>query len=260
MTPKHAAEKEEKNQMLMVVDYSYSLSTRSLSRSGGHADNRDQRRSAKSVLQSLGMGKQYRDSASGSALYSQVKYILQKWVIVLNIRPNDQLQHITTTSQEVWDIHKEYSLHISSDNGIPYLTGEITYIATLLIGGEFILFTCAIRYTSFGFQGRLQSCNATEVCNQSNSLQKWVVVLTIWCAWLPQLQHSYFVTTTSQDVCRKSIRNDVCVSQVTMILSVIIPYLTEEIMFHISIKTGYNITEVTTNTLVKTTTPFFAVN
>ena len=47
-----------------------------------------------------------------------------------------------------------------------------------------------------------------------------------------------FVTTTSQDVvCKISIRNDVCVSQITMMLPVIILHLTEEIiiiMFHIS--------------------------
>ena len=71
------------------------------------------------------------------------------------------------------------------------------------------------------------------------------------------------VTTTSQEVCRIFIRNDVCVSQVTIILPVnqIIPHLREEIMSHrfgIPTKTG-SATKVTTHTLVKTTTSFFAV-
>ena len=35
---------------------------------------------------------------------------------------------------------------------------------------------------------------------------------------LPRLQHTIFVTTTSQEVCRMSIRNDVCISQVIMLL------------------------------------------
>ena len=38
----------------------------------------------------------------------------------------------------------------------------------------------------------------------------------------------FLVTTTSQEVCRISMSNDVCVSQVTMIFIVILPYLTEE--------------------------------
>ena len=75
MTPKHAAEKEEKKSNAygrgLAIDFPLH-STRSLSCSGGHAANRDQR-SARSVLHSLGMGKQYRDSASGSTLYSQIK-------------------------------------------------------------------------------------------------------------------------------------------------------------------------------------------
>ena len=44
-----------------------------------------------------------------------------------------------------------------------------------------------------------------------------------------------FVTTISQEMCRLSIRNDFYVPLLTMTLSMIIPYLSKEIMFHIYI-------------------------
>ena len=60
-------------------------------------------------------------------------------------------------------------------------------------------------------------------------------------------------------MCRISIRNDFCVSQVTMILPVIIPYFSEEIMFHISLE--YQLRQVIVQLQwphrhVKTTTSF----
>ena len=72
------------------------------------------------------------------------------------------------------------------------------------------------------------------------SLQKMSGCSIHKCAWLPQLQHSFFVTTTSQEVCRISIRNDVCVFQVTMILPVKIFILQRKSCFTYLLNTGYS--------------------
>ena len=56
-------------------------------------------------------------------------------------------------------------------------------------------------------------------------------------------------------MCRISVRNYVCIPQDT---PVIIPYLTEEIMFHISIKTG-SATEVTHTPTGQNDQLFFAI-
>ena len=57
----------------------------------------------------------------------------------------------------------------------------------------------------------------------------------------PLQQYSFIMTSTCREVCRISTRNYVCVSEVTVILLVIIPYLTEEITY-VYITTLYSTT------------------
>ena len=52
--------------------------------------------------------------------------------------------------------------------------------------------------TVFATNGRGNGPNVSKITYAEEdgkyySCKKWVVVLTIWCAWLPQLQHSYFL-------------------------------------------------------------------
>ena len=62
----------------------------------------------------------------------------------------------------------------------------------------------------------------SHYCESKKShFKKWVVILNIRCGYLTYniAQHSLFVTTTSQGICRISVRN---ISQVTIIYSLCI--------------------------------------
>ena len=52
--------------------------------------------------------------------------------------------------------------------------------------------------------------------------KKSVIILNIRCGYL-SCKIAIFTTTTSQEVCRISVRNDVCISQVAIILFIILP-------------------------------------